>query len=118
MPKFEDVAGPRDGTQEFKMYNGAVKSGSLREDPRPVRPRDGYRDGSPRGNVIPAEFGADNRARSVSLTGEHCEGPPCFPSSISRFVEIGVEISVAAARIRSNNKGICVGCTGGDIALQ
>ena len=76
MPKFEDVSGPRDATQEFQMYNGVVKSGSLREDPRPVRPRDGYRDGSPRGNAIPAEFGDDNRARPVSLTGEHCESPP------------------------------------------
>ena len=107
MPEVAEVMESREQMLEFQMHKGTGKGGSLRDDPQPVQPQRGYFNGPPRWEVGPTEFGAEDRANSVSRAGKHRESPPFSLHRIRglAFGKIGVEMG----KIRRNNENVfCV----------
>ena len=75
-PKVEGTSAPRDPSLGSQMYEGASRVGSRegpRDDPRPVQPGGGYRDGPPRGKEEPAKLGSRKHAHSLSRKGDKRE---------------------------------------------
>ena len=80
MPEAEEVSAPHELRQDSQMYKGAGKAGNLRGDPRPVRPRGGFRDRPPRGDGRLGALDSCTRAHAGSRAGERRESPS-FPHS-------------------------------------